>query len=319
MIVRSLVLAALAALVAAAPARAEDTIRIGNSSANAFPFVLPQVGIEKGIFAKHGIKLEISAFAGGGRLIQALIGNSVDMALGSGPEMASIAKGAPLQAVASYAGPPLYLVLIVRSELPIKTVKDLKGTTIGVSTAGSLTDWLARETSRRQGWGPDGIHTKPLGAVPTLVSALRTKQIDGMVTGNNQGWELEDMGIARPIVNFGEVIQDFIIHVVYATNEFQQKNPDAIRRFLAGLFETVHYARANKAETVRIMAPGMGNPEAMVARVYDATMPMFSETGKFDQKALKVLSKSYVDMDLVPAEPDMSKLYTEKFLPNGQR
>ena len=319
MIVRPLFLAACAALIAAAPVRAEDTIRLGNSSATAFPFVLPQVGIEKGIFAKHGIKVEISAFAGGGRLIQALIGNSIDMALGSGPEMASIAKGAPLQAVASYAGPPLYLLLIARSELPIKTVKDLKGTTIGVSTAGSLTDWLARETSRREGWGPDGIHTKPLGGVPTLVSALRTKQIDGMVTGNTQAWELEGMGVARTVVNFGEEIKDFIIHVVYATNEFQQKNPDAIRRFLAGLFETVHYARANKAETVRIMTPGMGNPEALVARSYDETMPMFSETGKFDQKALKVLAKSYVDMELVPAEPDMSKLYTEKFLPNGQR
>jgi ABC-type nitrate/sulfonate/bicarbonate transport system substrate-binding protein len=120
-------------------------------------------------------------------------------------------------------------------------------------------------------------------------------------------------------VNFGEEIKDFIIHVVYATNDFQQKNPDAIRRFLAGLFETVKYARANKAETVRIMTPGMGNPEALVSRAYDETMAMFSETGKFDPKALKVLSKSYVDMELVPAEPDMSKLYTEKFLPNGQR
>lgn len=310
--------AAAIGVLAALPARAEDTIRLGNSSTNAFPFVLPQVGIEKGIFAKHGIKLEVSSFAGGGRLIQALIGNSVDLALGSGPEMASIAKGAPLQAVAAYAGPPLYLVMIVRTELPIKTVKDLKGATIGVSTAGSLTDWLARETSRRQGWGPDGIHTKPLGAVPTLISALRTKQIDGMVTGNNTGWDLEAMGVARTVVNFGEVVQDFIIHVVYATNDIQQKNPDAVKRFLAGLFETVKYARANKAETIRIMAPGMGNPPEMVARVYDATMPMFSETGKFDPKALKVLSKSYVDMELVPTEPDMSKLYTEKFLPNGQ-
>lgn len=311
-------LVAFAAAMLAASAHAEDVLRVGNSSANAFPFVLPEVGIEKGIFAKHGIKVETAAFAGGGRLMQALIGGNIDLALGSGPEMASIPKGNPSRAVAAYAGPPLYLMLIVRTELPYKTIADLKGTQIGVSTAGSLTDWLAREASRRQGWGPDGIHTKPLGAVPTLISALRTKQIDGMVTGNNQAWELEAMGVARPIVNFGELIQDFIIHVVYATNDIQEKNPDAVKRFLAGLFETVKYARANKAETVRIMAPGMGNPPELVARVYDATMPMFSENGKFDPKALKVLSKSYVDMELLPAEPDMSKLYTEKFLPNAQ-
>jgi ABC-type nitrate/sulfonate/bicarbonate transport system substrate-binding protein len=316
MIMRSF-LSVLFFALAALPARAEDVIRLGNSSATAFPFVLPEVGIEKGIFAKHGIKVETASFAGGGRLIQALISSNIDMALGSGPEMASIAKGAPAQAVAQYAGPPLYLVLIVRQELPMKTVKDLKGATVGVSTAGSLTDWLARETSRRQGWGPDGIHTKPLGAVPTLISALRNKQIDGMVTGNNQAWDLEEKGIARIVVNFGEVIDDFIIHVVYATNEIQQKNPAAVTRFLGGLFETVHYARANKAETVRIMTPGMGNTESIVSRVYDATMPMFTETGKFDPKGLKVLSKSYVDMELLPTEPEMSKLYTEKFLPKA--
>jgi ABC-type nitrate/sulfonate/bicarbonate transport system substrate-binding protein len=318
-IMKALATAALAACIGAVPAAAEDVVRVGNSAATAFPFVLPNIGIEKGIFAKHGVKVEMSAFAGGGRLMQALIGDSVDMALGSGPEMASIPKGNPSLGVAAYAGPPLYLVLIVRADLPIETVKDLKGTAIGVSTAGSLTDWLAREMSRREGWGPDGIHTKPLGAVPTLISALRNKQIDGMVTGNSQAYDLEDKGVSRTIVNFGNEIHDFIIHVVYATNKFQASKPDAVRNFLAGLFETVKYTREHKAEALPILAKGMGISEALTSRVYDETMPMFIENGHFDPKALAVLARSYVDMGLLPSAPDMSKLYTEKFLPNGQR
>jgi hypothetical protein len=44
-------------------------------------------------------------------------------------------------------------------------------------------------------------------------------------------------------------------------------------------------------------------------------MPMFSDTGKFDAKALATLAKSYVELQLLPAAPDMSKLYTEAFLP----
>jgi hypothetical protein len=44
-------------------------------------------------------------------------------------------------------------------------------------------------------------------------------------------------------------------------------------------------------------------------------MPMFSDDGKFNPKALATLAKSYVELKVLPAEPDMSKLYTEAFLP----
>ena len=42
---------------------------------------------------------------------------------------------------------------------------------------------------------------------------------------------------------------------------------------------------------------------------------MFSDTGRFDPKALATLRKSYVELKLLPTEPDMTKLYTEAFLP----
>ncbi len=48
---------------------------------------------------------------------------------------------------------------------------------------------------------------------------------------------------------------------------------------------------------------------------YDTLMPMFSDDGKFNPKALAVLARSYVDLKILPTEPDMSKYYTEEFLP----
>jgi hypothetical protein len=42
---------------------------------------------------------------------------------------------------------------------------------------------------------------------------------------------------------------------------------------------------------------------------------MFSDNGYFDPKATAVLAKSFVDLKLMSTEPDMTKLYTEKFLP----
>ena len=44
-------------------------------------------------------------------------------------------------------------------------------------------------------------------------------------------------------------------------------------------------------------------------------MPMFSDTGKFDPAVLATLRKSYVELNLLPTKPDMSKLHSEAFLP----
>ena len=54
---------------------------------------------------------------------------------------------------------------------------------------------------------------------------------------------------------------------------------------------------------------------ALVARLYDTQMPMYSQDGKFDAKALAALAKSYVELKLLDHEPDMTTLVTEEFLP----
>jgi hypothetical protein len=73
----------------------------------------------------------------------------------------------------------------------------------------------------------------------------------------------------------------------------------------------------HKDDAVRVAAPIMGVDTAIAGRVYDELMPTFSRDGKFDPQALAVLARSYVEMDLLPKEPDMQSLITEKFLPGA--
>jgi len=53
----------------------------------------------------------------------------------------------------------------------------------------------------------------------------------------------------------------------------------------------------------------------ITARSYDELMPMFSDDGRFNPKALAVLAKSYVELKVLPEEPDPKLLYTDAFLP----
>jgi NitT/TauT family transport system substrate-binding protein len=305
--------AALVALVQ--PADAQTKVRIGKPQAGAFQFVPVDVGIEVGIFKKHGLDVEASDFGGGPRVQQAITAGALDFAIGSGPELALISKGTPEIGVAAMADAPYAVVLATLNDGP-KTIADLKGKKISVSNRGGLTFWLAQELSRRQGWGTDGFTIVPLGATTAQTAALRTKQIDGMIVEVNAGYRLEEEKAGRVLVQFGDLIKPFHIYILYAHTDFAAKNPAAVRGFLAGWFETIDWMQKNRDRTIDIVKRKTDVSQALATRDYDELSGMFNKTGRFNPEALKVLARSFVEMGMLPSEPDVTKMITEEYLPN---
>src|SRR6476619_4427173 len=101
-------------------ASAADTIRVGKASATTFAFAPLEIGTAKGIWAKHGLTVESIAFGGDAKLQQAMVANSIDFSLGSGPGMGFIAKGVPAITVAAIANEPLAMGLTIGGNSPIK-------------------------------------------------------------------------------------------------------------------------------------------------------------------------------------------------------
>jgi ABC-type nitrate/sulfonate/bicarbonate transport system substrate-binding protein len=311
-----LVAAALAmGLAGAPPALAQTKVRVGQPQVGTFQFVPLQVGTEAGIFKKHGVDLEVISFGGGPRVQQAIAADSIDIGIGSGPELAFVAKGAPEIGVAAMADAPYSVVLAVPKDSAVKTAEDLRGKTISISSKGSLTDWLGQELSRQLGWGSAGINLAPLGSTAAQTAALRTRQIDGMIVEANAGYKMEEDGSGRVLVQFGDRIKVFHIYVFYARKGFAEKSPDAVRAFLAGWFETIAYMRAHRAETIEIVRRTAEITQGVATRDYDELMGMFNPTGRFNPKALDVLARSFVEMGSLPQAPDMRTLITEQFLP----
>jgi len=309
--------AVLAAALAAPASSTADTLRVGKAGRDAFSFVPADVGQQTGIFKKHGLDLEISSFGGDARVQQAMAADSIDVGLGSGPGLAFIVKGSPVKGIAAMAGPPLLFALMVRADDTVKTADDLKGRKVGISTVGSVTSWIVNEVSRQKGWGFDGIAQVPIGDDATRIAALRTRSIDAAIVNLAAALKFVQLGEGRILLRFNDLIKDFHVHAIFATDKVIAGKPATLRGFLAGWFETIAFMRANKAETVRIARDIMGTDETTTGMIYDELMPMFSDTGKFDAKALAVLSRSFVEMKTLPSEPDMSKLTTAAFLPQN--
>src|SRR5262245_42037816 len=306
---------AVPALLVGPQASAQEKLRVGKAVAEAFAFLPLDVGVREGIFRRHGLDVEITSFGGGARLQQALAADSIDIGVSAGPELALLERGAPVKGVAMPFGPPVYLMLLVRADGPVRTAADLKGRKIGVSSARSLTGWLAVELSRQQGWGARGIEL--VGSPPrTSLASIKTGQIDGMVTDITFALRAEQAREGRILLGFGDLVHDFHTHIIYAANKLIAAKPDTVRRFNAAWFETIAYMRANKAETVKVAMAVLELPEKIASPTYDKLMPVFSTDGKFDDKALVTLGRSFVDLELLQSEPkDLRRHITEEFLP----
>jgi len=314
---------AVAAMIAAAslgaaavPAAAETTLTVGKASPTSDAIIPVNVGVELGIFKKHGLDVKIVELQGGSKMAQAVAAGSVDIGDGAGSEMAFVGKGAPMIAICETTGPAPFLSVGVPWDSPIKTVDELKGKLIGVSNSGSFSDWSARQLARKKGWGEDGVKTVGIGnGVAAVGAALKTHQIDAMITGTNVFLAFEEKQEARLLAPVSSWEGNVASGALYASNDIIAKNPDAVRAFVAGWIETVDYMRAHKAETVKIEAALNHFGESVMSKEYDLVIGMFTKDCRFDAESLAALKQSFVDLKLVDGEPDMAKLYTHDFLP----
>jgi len=304
---------ASAALAWPSPASAQK-LRVGKAVGPAFPFVFVDIGARNGIFEKHGLDLDISAFGGGPRLVQAMTSDSIDIGLNAGMDLVLTVKGAPVRAIAAIASRPLDLGIVVRPDLPATSAADLKGRKISANSPTSLTAWTIREVSRQQGWGPNGIE------LVTMLSQaawplLKTREIDGISTDLGNGMMGEKRGAGRVIVRYNELISDVHVYHVSATDKIIQSKPELVKAFVQGWIESIAFARANKDRAVAIAAEITHHDEDVIRWIFDNMLPLVTADGRFSAPALERLSQSFVDLKLLDTAPDMKPLYTERFLP----
>jgi NitT/TauT family transport system substrate-binding protein len=314
--------ALLAAAIAAAAtcamtfsARAQTSLAVAKV-ADDFALMMGDYGNQLGIFQRDGVAPEISLITQA-RMVQATVAGSVEIALASGATLAFAAKGAPLKAVAALSGPLTILVLVVRPDGSVPSIDALRGRTVAVTNLGSLTDWAVSQIALSKGWDPGAVKRVAVGDTPARVAALRTGNVDAAVIDLAAGLDLQERGEAKILLNFGDLIKSFQNQIIYASDEAIAKKPDAVRNFVKGWFQTIDYARRNKAETVAFEQKELDVRQSVATAVYDQLMGsnFFSKDGVIDPRTLVAMAKSFVELRLLPKEEDLSRFVTDRFLP----
>lgn len=210
------VMAALAAaMLTAAPAMAQEKVRIGQATA-ALSFTPIWAARALDTFKAQGLDLQWSTIAGGDpTTLAALDSGDIDFAaVGSETALQAIAKGQPFQLVYSLMS-TMTLELVVSNDFLARTgvspsdpldkrIKSLKGAMIGVSAVRGAQDRVARWLIQQGGLNPMAdLRVANIGAPPAIRAALENKQIDGFVLSPPEGALTEQAKAGKILVKLG--------------------------------------------------------------------------------------------------------------------
>lgn len=312
---RILALTALALLSIAPQARALDKVNAGTAVWPIWAFLPLQIGLDEGIWQKYGIDLAVTNNGSGAKLMQAMTAGSIDFGLSSGVEMAFGAKGAPIRAVAAFAGEPRTVTVIVTSDSPVKTAADLKGKLIAMPGVASVSEWLVWQMAIGEGWGKSGVRTIGAGSIDGCLAAIRAHQADAMIGPPEVGYLLESQKEGRVAFSLASYARHFHAHVVYARKELIDSNPALVERFLKGFFAGIAFMKTHKAETTQIAVRELHSTPEIMNRIYDDLASWLENDGRFDPEAIETLKASYVDLGILNDKPSSDAMFTARFVP----
>ena len=240
------------------------------------------VGARLGPFREEGLEVLIVQMAGG-LVGPALVSRELDYATAADTMLRAATAGLPVKVIAFGGVRPVFS-LNVRPE--IKSVADLKGKQIAVSSKGATTDIVAREIIRQAGLNPErDVITMPLGAQSNHLAALRTNAVQAAIFTPPYDIYGEREGF-RALVWAGDVIKEQLQAGLTTSDDKIARSPLQVKRMVRGFVKSLLYIRREKARVVDFIAKEWKlDPEA-AERSYQLMIKTLSSNGFASDSAI---------------------------------
>jgi NitT/TauT family transport system substrate-binding protein len=262
------------ATLIAAPAFAQDTMKLAIGQRGNWDTAVPHLGVKAGIFKKHGLDLELTYTSGSGETLQPVISNSVDvgLAVGTMGAISAYAKGAPVRIIGAEAtGAADYWY--AKADSGIKTLKDVNNKTIAFSTKGSSTNSVVLAFIKE--FGLTSATPQSTGNPPSTLTAVMTGQVDVGWAAPPFGLKEMDEGkivlIAR--ATDASIVKGQTIRTIVTNADTLAKRKDVLLRFMQAYRETIDYMYSDNPQVLKDYAEFNNMPEAMAKRVRDDFFP----------------------------------------------
>lgn len=225
-------LLALLAVLLPASAGADDVIRLGNLKLAHFG----AVSYVKEISAARcgGLQVQERTFAKGPDVMQAIVAGELDVgATASEAAIQARSAGVPIYIVAGFASGGARL--LVRSDLPLHRVAELKGRRVAV-TRGSIQEVLLAAELGGAGLSFSDQPGKDVQLIylnyPDLNQALLTRNVDVILQSEPYSSQAIDRGFATEMLKPYDTPIGTPVRTLVMTEQFYRQKPELARRFM---------------------------------------------------------------------------------------
>jgi NitT/TauT family transport system substrate-binding protein len=297
--VTALTVAALVGFLYAAPATGGDRVRFAlpGNSMGYLPLI---VAIHRGFFKDENIDLELI------RLVptvahNALLLNEVQYHGLADSGLRLAAKGAPLKAIFYGADRPMYY-LVGKKEF--RTVSELKGKRIGVSTFGGTSDMSARLLLKKHGIDEKNTVLLQFGNEGTRVNALRAGAADAIIVPVPAVAILKQDGY-HEIAFVGDAVE-FASNGYTTTDKRIKENPQEVKKVVRAIYRGLRFAKENPGDTVKIIEKEWKIKSDIARGSYEAIIKALNEDGIIGERQLNIhfdlIRRTEKDLGEIPIE-----------------
>ena len=246
----------------AAQAAELRTITLGLVSPNLSTQLSIVVAQQAGFFNQEGLSVHSVTIASGGTLMVAILtsGHADLVVSGVAAIMRAIDRGAPVTVVSGFQNRIDFALI---GSKKVTNLEELRGKTVGVTSAGSFSEFAVLEALKRQRLTRDRDYKLiTAGSTHLRIGALKGGKVDAIPLSSGERHTLEDEGYPV-LLEIGKVVPEIPLAVLVAAKQFAAKEPDLVTRFIRALAKSKQLIRSNRDKAIQlaVAAKLRGNPE----------------------------------------------------------
>jgi ABC-type nitrate/sulfonate/bicarbonate transport system substrate-binding protein len=250
-------------------------------SVSELPFKVAQL---KGFYREEGLDVEMILIRGAVGM-QALLGGSVDYTSASGSTIAAAVRGLPVKLIFISSSKPQFELI---SQPQIKSIQDLKGKIVGISSRGGSNDLMMQMILQKNGLAPNkDVTTIIVGAQEETVIALRTGRIAAALLTPPRNFMLQRDGFNR-LAYSGDYVPTYANGGIGVTDEKIKTNPAEVLALVKATIKALQFSMKNRAEMIKIMPGYLGiKDNALIDQLYDLYLTRQSVDGSVDENWMR--------------------------------
>jgi NitT/TauT family transport system substrate-binding protein len=205
---------------------------------------------EMGLYAKHGLDVELLLLVGAPLAVAALVGGETPIVhTGASAVITSNLAGSGAVIIAGAANRFPYVLFVTDQ---IKRVEELKGKKFGVSRMGSADNAAAVTVLERYGIKESDVTYVQAGSIPARLAAMQSNALQATLLQAPETLKAKELGM-RALLDFTKLDVEWQQNGVATTRDYIKKKPDTVRRFMRAYVEAIHYNLTNPKGAQRIL------------------------------------------------------------------